>query len=241
MAYQLEEGDTVLCTVDRIVGTTVFVRIHLPGKDREGNIVFSEVAPGRIRNIRNYVVPKKKIVCKILRISPEKERIDLSLRRVTQKEHKEVMEEYKQERSYKNILKSIIGEDTSEVLEKINQKHRLYDFIEKSKKEPKELELLIGKENAERVLDILASQKKKKAIIKKEFSLKTDLPDGIEIIKNILSCIPDTEITYITAGRYSVKAEDEDVKKADKIIKEALSKIKEKSKKNHIEFTPLQK
>ena len=80
---RLEVGDKVLCTVDRIVGTAVFVRID--NSNIEGEIIMSEVAPGRIRNIRDYVVPKKKIVCKVLRISSSGN-IDLSLRRVTQKE-----------------------------------------------------------------------------------------------------------------------------------------------------------
>ncbi|MFW6283271.1 MAG: hypothetical protein ACOC1P_04440 [Minisyncoccales bacterium] len=241
MAQELEEGDTVLCTVDRIIGTTVFVKIHLSGEDKEGSMVFSEVAPGRIRNIRNYVVPKKKIVCKILRISPEKERIDLSLRRVTPKEHKEVMEEYKQERSYKNILKSLLGEKTNEILKEINSKDRLYNFIDKAKENPKELENLIGEENSQRFLEILNYQKKKKAIIKKEFSMKTSSPEGINLIKKILSEIKNVQINYISAGKYSLSGEDDDIKKADKTIKEALSEIEKKSKKNNIEFTTVQK
>jgi len=97
-----EESDVVLCTVERIVGTTVFVKIEGYG---EGSIILSEIAPGRIRNIRAHVVPKKKIVCKILRISGN--RVELSLRRVTQKERKEVLDEYKQEKSYISMLKSI--------------------------------------------------------------------------------------------------------------------------------------
>ncbi|GAH54399.1 unnamed protein product, partial [marine sediment metagenome] len=51
MITNIEEGDIVLCTVDRIIGTNVFVKIEDNG---EGCIVFSEVAPGRIRNIRSY-------------------------------------------------------------------------------------------------------------------------------------------------------------------------------------------
>ena len=86
----IEEGDIVLCTVDRIVGTNVFVKIDERGKEHEGCIVLSEVAPGRIRNLRDYVFPHKKIVCKVLRISGD--RIDLSLRRVTQKEQKALKE-----------------------------------------------------------------------------------------------------------------------------------------------------
>jgi len=56
---EFEEGDVVLCTVEKIEGTVVFVNID--GTNKQGTIITSEVAPGRIRNIREYVVPKKKI------------------------------------------------------------------------------------------------------------------------------------------------------------------------------------
>ena len=54
----LEEGDLTLCTVDRIVGTNVFVKFFDEGKEKEGTITFSEIAPGRIRNIilRNIIL-----------------------------------------------------------------------------------------------------------------------------------------------------------------------------------------
>src|SRR4030065_438102 len=96
---KLEVGDIVLCTVDRIVGTVVFVKIPSENREIEGSILMSEIAPGRIRNIRDYVVPKKKIACKVLRISPQGN-TELSLRRVSQKEKKEVIEQEKQEKSY---------------------------------------------------------------------------------------------------------------------------------------------
>ena len=54
----LEEGEIIFCTVNKIVGTTVFVSIDGNG---DGSLSFSEVAAGRIRNIRDYIVPKKKI------------------------------------------------------------------------------------------------------------------------------------------------------------------------------------
>jgi len=54
----LEEGEIVLCTVDRIVGTVVFVKID--GEEKNGSIILSEIAPGRIRNLREYVIPKKR-------------------------------------------------------------------------------------------------------------------------------------------------------------------------------------
>ena len=99
---ELKEDDIILCIVKRIEGTTVFLDIEDNGNLIQGTMIFSEVSPGRIRNIREYVVPNKKVVCKILRIRdghPE-----LSLRRVTAKEREFILEIYKKEgkNNYKN-------------------------------------------------------------------------------------------------------------------------------------------
>ena len=39
---EIEPGDILVCTVDKIVGTVVFVDIE--GTDKKGTIIFSEVA-----------------------------------------------------------------------------------------------------------------------------------------------------------------------------------------------------
>ena len=158
----LEIGDVVLCTVEKIVGTIVFVKID--GTDKEGSIIISEIAPGRIRNLRDYVVPKKKIVCKVLRISGD--RIDLSLRRVTPKEVKEVKEIDKQEKSAKSILNTILGEKAEKIINKIQTEDSIYEFLQESKENPKKLEKLVGKVDSEKILTILKNQKQKKAAIK---------------------------------------------------------------------------
>ena len=231
----LEVGDIVLCTVDRIIGTNVFVRVHLNNKEIEGSIVTSEIAPGRIRNLRDYVVPKKDIVCKVLRISGD--RIELSLRRVTQQEQKEVKESYKTEKNYENILKSVLGESFKETVKKIKEKDRLYDFLQNSKENSKQLEKLIGKENSNRIVEILNAQKSKKAIIKRDITLISDNPEGIILIKKILGEIKGIEIRYISAGRYSLRKESEDLKKSDSEMTEIIKEIERKAKTEKIEFS----
>ncbi|NCN86616.1 hypothetical protein GW932_02185 [archaeon] len=229
---EFEQGDIVLCTVDRIAGTTVFVKIE--GTEKTGSIVFSEVSPGRIRNIRDFVVPKKTIVCKILKIMPD--HIELSLRRVTQKEQKEVLEQHKLEKSYASVLKTILKEKTPETIEKIKEKNNLYEFLENSKTDSKELEKMIGKENSTKVLEILNSQKKKTIILKKEISLTTIKPNGLTLIKKLLENIDGIEIKYLAAGKYSLKREDENIKLADNKLKEAITLIEEEAKKEGIDF-----
>ena len=228
----LEEGDMVLCTVDRIAGTVVFVKIE--GEEREGSIILSEIAPGRIRNLREYVIPKKKIVCKILRNSGGQ--ISLSLRRVTLKEKKEVMDAHNQERSYISILKSVVKEKSNEIIEKITKEGKLYDFFEESRENSKKLEDLIGKENTKKILDIILEQKKKRKIIKRTISLKTQEPNGIYLIKSILENPGDIEIKYLSAGKYSLKIETEDGKKGEQELKNFLERIEKKAKETGIQF-----
>jgi len=229
---EFEQGDVVLCTVDRILGTTVFVKID--ESDREGSIILSEIAPGRIRNLRDYAVPKKTIVCKILRISGEN--INLSLRRVTPKEKKQVLEQHKLEKSYLNILKSVLKEKTAETVNKIKKTQKLYDLLEDSKKNPTELEKIIGKENASKILKILNNQKKKKTILKKEIFFSTSSSEGIKLIRNLLGDHKDVKIEYIKAGEYSIKKEGTNLKEMDSQIKEIIKEIGAEARKKGIEI-----
>jgi len=233
----MEEGDIVLCTVDRIIGTNVFVKID--NEEKEGSINLSEIAPGRIRNLRDYVFPKKRIVCKILRTSGEA--INLSLRRVTQKEKNELLESKNQEKSYEKILKTILKEDFQEVFDKITKKESLYEFLNEAKENPKIFEDLVGKENSKKILEIINQEKQKRAIIKKEISLTTTQPNGLELLKEILGNIKGIEIKTISAGKYSLKKESEDLKKADNELKSIILEIEAKSKKNNMQFSVKEK
>ena len=246
----LEEGDIVLCTVDRIVGTVVFVKIEGSGErfregqtetsksqarsEVEGSIILSEIAPGRIRNLRNYVVPKKKIVCKVLRVSGD--RIDLSLRRVTKKEQKEIKEQYKQEKGYVSVLKSVLREKAEEIIKDISKEKSLYEFLQEAKENPKKLEKIAGKNYAQKILEILNSQKQKKAVIKREINLTTANPSGLELIKKILGKIKEAEVKYISAGKYSIKKEGDDLKTTDNKLKEIIAEIEKKAKEERMEF-----
>jgi len=219
---ELEEGQIVLCTVKKIVGTTVFVNID--EYDKEGTIITSEIAPGRIRNLRDYVTPNKKIACKILKI--EKGHIALSLRRVTAKEKRELNDNYKKEKSLAAALKTI-SEDSEKIISKIKEKSNLTDFFEEASENPKLLEKFMSKKEAEKILKIIREKKEKEVSVKKTFSLTCEEGEGIEKIKKVL---PE-ETTYISAGNFSLKIKDKNYKdanyKADKLLEEIENKAKQ--------------
>ena len=228
----VEIGDIVLCTVTDMNKTVVFVKM---ANGQEGSIVMSEIAPGRIRNIRDYVFPGKSIVCKVLKINGD--HVNLSLRRVTPKEIKDMKEGMSLEKSYVSILKSVVGEKYDELMKDILSKESVYSFIEEAKLNKALLEKTLGKENAAKVFEILNSQKKKTVVVKKNFNLSSNSPNGIILIKDLLTQFKDVEIKYLAAGKYSISSEAEDKKIADNRIKAVFDKILDKSKKDGLEFS----
>jgi translation initiation factor 2 alpha subunit (eIF-2alpha) len=230
---ELEVGDLVLCTVERITGTIVFVEIQ---GGQKGSITFSEVSPGRIRNIRDFVVPKKKIVCKVLRISLNGN-IELTLRRVTQKEQKEVLEKLKQEKSSTSIIKTVLKDKSEKVIKEILKTSSLYDFLQEAKEDSKKLEKVVGKEECKKIVEILKAQKQKQATVKKIFGLTTKDPEGILKIKKLLSKFKEAEIKYVSAGKYSIQATTTELKQSDKQIREILETITIEAKKQKIDFS----
>ncbi len=224
---ELEERQIVLCTVEKIIGTTVFVKIEGNG---EGTIITSEIAPGRIRNLRDYVVPNKKIACKILKISNGN--IYLSLRRVTSKEKKQVLETHKKEKNISAVLKTIL-DNSEEVIEKIKKNYSLVEFVEKIKENPKLLEKFVPKEKAEKLFGILTEKKEKEVSAKKKFSLKCEEGDGIKRIKKILP----SETKYISAGNFSLEIKNSNYKDANNKLDSLLNEIEKKAKQENCVFT----
>ena len=58
----------------------------------------------------------------------------------------------------------------------------------------------------------------------------------MELIKKLLGEIKDAEIKYISAGKYSIKTEDKDIKKADNKLKKIIFEVEKQAKKNNAEF-----
>ena len=234
MENQFEEGQLVLCTVDKVIGTTVFVIID---GDGEGTITLSEIAPGRIRNLRDYVVPNKKIVCKVIRIYGDK--IQLSLRRVKPNERKELLEKKEKEKSYRAVLKTVLGEESSkELIEKISKDQTINEFFENLDENIKFLEKEIKKEQFEKLIKIFESKKEKPKQIKQIFRLSSKSSDGIIIIKSILkqSCPENCNINYLAAGKYSITLEGKDLKEVDNRIQSVLQNVEQLAKRQHCDF-----
>jgi len=221
---ELKEDDIVLCTVKRTEGTTVFLDIENNG---EGTMIFSEVSPGRIRNIREYVFPNKKIVCKVLRLRnghPE-----LSLRRVTAKEREEVLDRNKKEKTLVNMIKPILKEKTPDIITKIKEKYDLADFLDEARENPEIIKKFITGKQAKELAKIFKEKREKEKEVKQKITLETNAESGLSDIKKSLD-IDKAEIRYLGSSNFSISVKAKDYKKANALLENIIEQIKSKAK-----------
>ncbi len=241
-----EEGDLLLCTVSKIYYNSVFVNLdEYPGKS--GLVHISEIAPGRIRNIRDYIVEGKKIVCKVLRIDLEKGHIDLSLRRVAEGQRREKIDEVKQEQKAEKIIEQLAKEtkqDMPKLYDMLSGKictvyPSLFSCFQAVALDEASLEELgIDKTIAKQLTDLITQRIKPPRVeISGVFSIKSYEPDGIIRIKQMLEKglkkgKEQTTMKYLGAGKYYVHVTATDYKEAEALLKDIVDAVTKDIKKD---------
>jgi len=236
-----EVNDVVMCTVKKVLHHSVFV--NLDEYDKEGMVHISEISPGRIRNIRDFVVEGKKVVCKILRINRERGHIDLSLRRVNLSQKKKKINDYKQEMKAEKLLENVgkglklnlegmYKEVGYKILDKYDNLTECFQEIVNNNLKLSKLEI---KETIAKEIELLVKEKMKPPTvsIKGIFKISTKDGNGIGIIKKVLDNLisKGVEVSYLSAPKYKIFVEDKDYKKAEKKLKDAVDSSLELSKK----------
>ncbi|MEK6835534.1 MAG: translation initiation factor IF-2 subunit alpha [Nanoarchaeota archaeon] len=229
-----ESDDIVLCTVKKILPHSTFVDLDEYGK--EGMIHISEIAAGRIRNIRDYVRENKKVVCKVLNIDKAKGYIDLSLRRVNQAQRINKVKEFEQEQKAEKILEDVgkkLKMDLKTIYEKagyniINSYGNLTSFFYDIVNDKADFKKLNIPNNIANTLTEIVKEKIKpiEVSITGILKLESDASNGIELIKKTLEHVNNfnknaIKITYVGAPRYRILVKAKDYKTAESILREA--------------------
>tara|TARA_B100000315_G_C14469999_1_gene537841 strand:- start:48 stop:818 length:771 start_codon:yes stop_codon:yes gene_type:complete len=234
-----EVDEVVLCKVTKIFPNSVFAEL-VEYRD-SGMIHISEVSPGRIRNLRDYVSVGRQIVCKVLRIDRDRGHIDLSLRRVNSNQRREKLEEVKQETKSESLIsnlakklnipfKELYRKISGKVFEEYSHLHLCFKDVVSG--EVDLIKLGLEKNIAEElVLAIKDKFKPPKITINGEIRLETYASEGLEKIKKTLNEVQEISkkitLFYLGAGRYKFSVEEADYKPAEKKFKLA-QKIVEK-------------
>ena len=238
-----EEDELVLCTVANIQHHSVFATLdEYPGK--QGMLHISEVSPGRIRNIRDFVVEGKKIVCKVLKVNQEKGYIDLSLRRVNEMQRIKKMNDIKMEQMAEKIielsakeLKINFEKLYNELKEIIFKKYpdMRSCFTDASVNDGLLEEIGVQKKTSDILTEQIKSRiKPPEVIIGGELKLKSHAPNGIDIIKDALKKSENKKeiiIKYLGGGRFSIEIISSDYKSAEKLLKDLIDSVTNHMKK----------
>ena len=228
-----EEDEFVFCTVTNIQFHCVFASLD-EYENKSGMIHISEIASGRIRNIREYVREGKKIVCKVLRINQEKGHIDLSLRRVNEAQKRNKINDIKQEQAAEKIIEFVAKKEKlpvkvffPKVYQAAMKKYSsIYDCFEDVVRTGADLGSLgLEESNAKALTEVIIQRIRPPEIhLGGEIHLTTFDPNGIELIKQTLKKAKGDNITikYKAAGSYSIDVQGEDPKETEKVLKKSV-------------------
>jgi translation initiation factor 2 subunit 1 len=229
-----EESDLVMCNVVNIQHNSIFVNIQ--EYDKQGMITISEVAPGRIRNIRDYVVEGKVIVCKVLYVNQERGYIDLSLRRVSEGQRRQKNDEVKQELKSEKIIemtahllkidaKILYDKVSVPLLENYFYIHQAFDdFLNNNIT----LSDYFDKNIAEALEKTIREKiKPKEIIVAGDVTISSWEENGVEDIRTALTSVIKDRMTisYLGGGRYRIMVKGTDYKTVEKMLKDASDSI----------------
>jgi translation initiation factor 2 subunit 1 len=231
-----ELGELVVATVIRIVPYGAYITLD-EYNNVEGLLHISEVSSGWVRNIREHVREGQKTVLKVLRTDAEKKHVDLSLRRVSEREKKDKLLEWKQENRGRRLL-DLAAEKMEIPSEEAYQKigtliedkfDSIYKGLERTAIEGEEILLKAGipPEWASILLDVAKSKIHARHVqIRGMLQLTCPAPNGVEVLREAFSKALNTrkpksvQIDIYTVGppRYRIEVTAENFKQAEKVL-----------------------
>ena len=247
-----EENDIVICTVKKILYHSIFVYLD-EYEHKEGMIHISEVAPGRIRNLRDYVKEGKRLVCIVLKIHKDKGHIDLSIRRVPMSMRNNKNEEWKQEIKSEKLLEYIgkqIKTDLKTMYKKVGNK--LIDHFGLLQIAFNEIavqgkaaiaELKIPSKEADLLVSIVQEKIKPPEVkVTATFVLQSTSPSGVIDIKESLEAGEKlaqkkkwkANFVYISAPKYKAEIFANEYKVAEEELEEISKVILKEAKKRKV-------
>lgn len=224
-------GDIVVCKVEKIGVHSALVKIE--GINKQGIIPISEISSGWVKKISDYLEEGQIVVCKVL--AKDGNIIPLSIKKVTEEEKREALEEYYKERKAERIIEIVLNktkvENIEEVKKKIIEKYNSYSSIlDAIKNKDKQVEELLTKRQINLLKEIIA-EKKKEYEFKAKLKLLSYESNGIEIIKKVFEDDLNLDITYLAATEFLLKYKSSDPKVGEREFNEKINKLVDKAKK----------
>lgn len=207
------EGELVVAVVREVKQNGAYVDID-EYDGIEGFIFIGEIASGWVKNIRAFVRPGQRLICKVLRTRKDNKSLELSLKSVSEERKRDRLAQWKNEERAKQLLKVLaeqVGWSEAELAEtqmELTESYAtLYGAFEEAAKVPESLEE-VGFEGdwIAAFIEIAVKNIIPDTVeIRGRFVLNVDQAEGINVIKEALIAaenISDEESELIVTCHY---------------------------------------
>ncbi len=223
------QGEFVIVKITKVTPHGAYCKLEEYGVD--AYLPISEVSSGWIKNIHEFIREGQQDVAKVIFIDPTKNAVDISLKKVTQKEKKDKINEYSAEKRAKAIFDS-----TAKLAKKENAKEEIISRIPQNIATYHELLTLAYEDKdplaacGDKTFKEAFYEAAKKNIKPKTYTVSYNLEltvtnpqKGIVLVKTLLKEIAakGNETRYLGAPHYSLTSTDSDYTKAEARIKSA--------------------
>jgi translation initiation factor 2 subunit 1 len=188
------EGELVVAVVREVKQNGAYVDID-EYDGIEGFIFIGEIASGWVKNIRAFVRPGQRLICKVLRTRKDNKSLELSLKSVSEERKRDRLAQWKNEERAKQLLKVLaeqVGWSEDELAEtqmELTESYAtLYGAFEEAAKSSESLEE-VGFEGDWIAAFIEIAVKNiipDTVVIRGRFVLNVDQAEGIDVIKEAL-------------------------------------------------------
>ncbi len=236
-------GEIVVIKIDKVLDYGVFCSL-LEYEGATGFVHISQVESSWIKNIRNYVREGQMRAALVQKVDMEKLQIDLSLTKVSERQQRLRIEEYKQLARNKKLIE-VMAKTLDQTLED-GWRAVAEPLIKVFGTLPPAFEAIamdganavpdsIAKEWVASLVDVVQKNvRPAEKEVKGTLAIACTAPDGVERVKSALLesaknvSNATVQYSYLGAGKYWVKVVSFDFKLAEK----ALSTVQERVKKN---------
>ena len=227
-------GDLVVAKIKRVLNYGAIAELQ-EYPDKEGFIHISQVTSSWVKNIRSFVSEGQIRVAQVTRVDPEKNTVDISLRKVTQQQEKRKNNEWRREKRADKLFERICHELKEPVDKSFKQiafklEDEFGDFLSVFEK--------ANVEGEKALAGIDIPDNWKKAIVKhaKEsvtvpevslhgiLTLTSNAGNGVELIKKALNeaaTVKNVKLEYVSAPQYRVQVRAQDYVTAEKLLRKA--------------------
>lgn len=236
-----EVGEFVVATIIRIMPYGVYASLD-EYNGVEGLLHISEISSRWVKNIRDHVRERQKVILKVLRVDSEKRHIDLSLRRVNEREKREKLLEWKRERRGRKLFDlaaeklGVTPEDAYETVGSIleDQFGSLYDSFEAAaiKGEKPLIKAKIPPDWVKAIYELAESKVRVPLMtVKGTIELTCTKPNGVTVLRDAFHKAKtvrkpenaDVEIYVTGTPKYRVEVSAKNYKEAEKLLEKVVN------------------